>query len=53
MGSPLALGLADIFMVFYKSKWVNEHNLNKPEFHLRYVDNILAAFDNEQDSLNF
>ena len=25
-------------------------NLN---FYLRYVDNILAAFDNEQDSLNF
>ena len=28
-------------------------NLNKPKFYLRYVDDILAAFDNEQDSLNF
>ena len=40
-------------MGFYKSKWLNEYNLNKPKFYLRYVDDILAAFDNEQDSLNF
>ena len=29
------------------------YNLNKPKFYLRYFDDILAAFDNEQDSLNF
>ena len=52
MGSPLAPVLANIFMGFHESKWLNEYNLNKPKFHLRYVD-ILAAFDNEQDSLNF
>ena len=52
-GSPLAPVLANIFMGFYKSKWLNEYNLNKPKFCLRYVDDILAAFDNEQDSLNF
>ena len=40
-------------MGFYESKWLNEFNLNKPKFYLRYVDDILAAFDNEQDSLNF
>ena len=28
-------------------------NLNKPKFYLRYVDDILAAFEKEQDSLNF
>ena len=39
-------------MGFYKSKWLNEYNLNKPKFDLRYVDEILAAFNNEQDSLN-
>ena len=27
--------------------------LTKPKFYLRYVDVILAAFDKEQDSLNF
>ena len=53
MGSPLAFVLANIFMGFYKSKWLNEYNLNEPKFYLRYVDDILAAFDNEQDSLNF
>ena len=36
-----------------ESKWLNEHNINKLKFYLRYADVILAAFDNEQDSLNF
>ena len=53
MGSPLAPVLANIFMGFHKSKWLNEYNLNKPKFYLRYVDDILAGFDNEQYSLNF
>ena len=53
MGSPLAPVLATIFKGFHESKWLNEYNLNKPKFYLRYVDDILAAFDNEQDSLNF
>ena len=53
MGSPLAPALANIFMGFHESKWLNEYNLNKPKFYSRYVDDILAAFDNEQDSLNF
>ena len=50
MGSPLAPVLANIFMGFHESKWLNEYNLNKLKFYLRYVDDILAAFDNEQDS---
>ena len=53
MASPLAPVLANIFMGFHESKWPNEYNLNKPKFYLRYVDDILAAFENEQDSLNF
>ena len=40
-------------MGFHESEWLNEYNLNKPKFYLRYVDDILAVFDNEQDSLNF
>ena len=47
MGSPLAPVLTNIFMGFYESKWINEYNFNKPKFHLRYVDDILAAFDKE------
>ena len=27
--------------------------LTKPKSYLRYVDDILAAFDNEQESLHF
>ena len=53
MCSSLVPVLANIFMGFYESKWLNEYNLNKPKFYLRYVDDILAAFDKEQDSLNF
>ena len=53
MGSLLAPVLAIIFMCFYESKWLNEYNLNKSRLYLRYVDDILAAFDKQQDSLNF
>ena len=53
MGSPLAPVLANIFMGFYESKWLNEYNLNKHKVYLRYVDNNLAAFEKEEDSLNF
>ena len=49
MGSPLASVSANIFMGFYESKWLNEYNLNTPKFHLRYDDDILAAFEKEQD----
>ena len=53
MGSTSALVLANIFMGFHEFKWLNEYNLNKPKFYLRYLDDILAAFDKEEDSLNF
>ena len=53
MGSPLTPILANIFMGFYESKWLNEYNLNKPNFYLRSVGDILAAFEKEQHSLIF
>ena len=53
MGSPLAPVLANVFMGFHESKWLNEYHLSKPKFDLRYFDDVLAAFDNEQDSLIF
>ena len=49
MGSPLAPVSANIFMGFCESKWLNEYNLNKPKFHLRYADDFLATFEKEQD----
>ena len=53
MGSHLAPILASVFMGFHESKWLNEYNLSKPKLYLICVDDILAAFGNEQDSLNF
>ena len=35
--------------MFHESKQLNEYNLNKLKFQLRYTDDIPAAFDNEQD----
>ena len=52
MGSPLVHFLANIFMGFYESKWLNLYNLKKAKLYLRYVDDILDAFDKQQDSLN-
>ena len=53
MGSPLAPVLSNIFIGFYESKWLNEYNLNKPNFFLWYLDDTLAALNSEQDSLIF
>ena len=44
MGPPLAPVLAAIFKRFHEFKSLNEYNLNKPIFYLRYVDDILATF---------
>ena len=48
MGSPLGP-----VMGYLESNWLNEYNLKKPKFYLRYVDSIPAAFDKEQDSFFF
>ena len=53
MGSSLAPFFPNIFKGFVESKWLNEYNLNRPKFYLRYVDDIMAAFSNKQYSLNF
>ena len=53
MGSPLAPVLVNVIMGFFESKWLNEYNLNKPEFYSRCVDDILAAFEKEQVPLTF
>ena len=49
---PLATVFANNFIGYNKSRQLNEHSLNKPKLYLRYVDDILATLDNEQDSLN-
>ena len=62
MGYLLAPVFANKFMGFHECKWLNEYNqtmiyynqimnITNPNFFLRYVDDILAAFGNKQDSL--
>ena len=46
MASPLAPVLANIFIGFHESKWLNQHN--QQTFYLRCVDVILAAFNNKK-----
>ena len=53
MGSPLAPVLANIFMGTNEDKWINNYKKPKPVFYRRYVDDILAVFDNEQQAKLF
>ena len=48
--SPLAPVPANIVMRFYESKWLNEYNLSKPKYYLRYVDDFIPASNSEQNS---
>ena len=48
----MASALTNIFKRFHESKRLNEYNFNKLNFYLRYLDDILADFGSEQDSLN-
>ena len=52
-GVAIGYPLATNFIGFYESRILNEYTLNKIIFYLRYVDGILAAFEKNQDSLNF
>ena len=52
MDFSVAPGLANNLMGVHESKWLNEYNLNKRKFYSRYVYDILAAFENEQESLD-
>ena len=53
MSFSFANALTNKFMGFYESNWLNENNLKIWTFFLGIVDDISAAFDNEQDSINF
>ena len=53
MGSPLTPVLANVFVGFQERKWLNEYDLNKIKLYLRYVADILTAFEKQQDSVKF
>ena len=45
MGSPLGPTLANLFLVHYESKWLeNCPQQFKPQFYRRYVDDIFVMF---------
>ena len=53
MGSPLAPILANLFLRHYERVWLNEFVGNGPIFYKRYVDDIIALFNNEEEALHF
>ena len=55
MGSPLAPILANLFMGYNETIWINEYMGKKPNFYKRYVDDIFASFENEdaEDFFNY
>ena len=52
MGTPLAPVLANLFMGYNESIWLNEYSL-PPILYKRYVDDIITAFRSENEADNF
>ena len=50
MGSPLAPILANLFMGYNETNWLSQYQGNKPSFYRRYVDDVFATFENEDDA---
>ena len=52
MGSPLGPVLANLFMGFHESNWINDF-AGHVIFYRRYVDDIFAVFDNIEEAKRF
>ena len=44
---------ASLFMGINETKWLNEYNENGPIFYKRYVDDIFAVFEDENEATLF
>ena len=53
MGSPLAPTLANLFLGHHEGKWLRDYTDNGPQFYRRYVDDIIAVFNNEYEARDF
>ena len=53
MGSPLAPILANLFLGCHEEIWIDSFNGQKPLFYSRYVDDILAIFENKTQANDF
>ena len=52
MGSPLAPGLANLFLGYHENRWIEE-NKNNVLFYKRYVDDIFCLLKSETDADDF
>ena len=52
MGFPLAPILANLFMSFHESKWIDQYKTNRPLYYRRYVDDIFALFNIKLEAEN-
>ena len=57
MGSPLAPILANLFLGHHEKIWLDEYVRNRmgggPSFYRRYVDDIFAVFENQNEASEF
>jgi len=53
MGSPLAPTLANLFLGHHEGKWLKDYTNIGPQFYKRYVDDIIAVFNNEYEARDF
>ena len=53
MGSPLGPALANLFMGYHETKWLQEFDQGKFLMCKRYVDDIFCMFRNEKDAEKF
>ena len=54
MGSPLGPSLANVFLSFYKIKWLEQCAKEfKPVFYRRYVDDMFVFFESAEHLLKF
>ena len=53
MGSPLGPVLANLFMGYHEKNWISEYGSSKILFYRRYVDDIFAVFESDEEASSF
>ena len=53
MGSPLGPVLANLFMGYHEKNWISEYGSSKIHFYRRYVDDIFAVFESDEEASSF
>ena len=53
MGSPLAPKLANLFLGYHERDWLRDYTGIGPQYYRRYVDDVIAVFNNENEACSF